>query len=148
MIYCPHSNKHLLSNKYPLYFVFVNKCPYSIGTLIPISAPYTNECPSSVSVISPQRICTHGDQPWVIFPLIAHVEPHLKNSGLYLSISTIMFTWVHSSFKQNDLVLKFCDDRLAGVIAKKDSWTTLPFSICNDSFQVTIKAFFYTFCYF
>ena len=32
--------------------------------------------------------------------LDAHVEPHVKKSGLHLSFSTIMFTLVRSSFKQ------------------------------------------------
>ena len=59
--------------------------------------------------------------------LIAHVEPYFKNSGLHLSISTIMFTecTVPSNFHST----------------KKDSGAIPPFSFGIDSFQVAIKSF-------
>lgn len=79
--------------------------------------------------------------------LIAHVERHHKNSGLHLSISTIMFTRVQ--FLQiNDFILKFVMIAWLVVLAKKDSGTTRPFSLCIVSFQVVIKALFQTFYYF
>ena len=79
--------------------------------------------------------------------LIAQVEPHFKNSGLHPSISVIMFTLVHSSSK-NDIVLKFCDDCLAGRSNEEEFRENTSISIRIDSFQVTIKTLFHTFWYF
>ena len=63
---------------------------------------------------------------------IFHMWPQYKNSGLSLSLSTIMYMWVHSPFKHLRLLdSSFSPGRMQGQQA-----------------QINIKALFRTFCWF
>ena len=63
---------------------------------------------------------------------IFHMLPQYKKSGLSLSLSTIMYMWVHSPFKHLRLLgSSFSPGRMQGQQA-----------------QINIKALFRTFCWF
>ena len=67
---------------------------------------------------------------------IFHMCPQYKNSGLSLSISTIMYMWVHSPFKQMNCLPRLLDSSFS------------PGRMQEQQAQINIKALFRTFCWF
>ena len=90
LIYRPRSNKCPLSKIQPRLICFQYQAPLFKRDPHSFKCPYTNKRPSYVSVIALQSTTTLRSI-MVHLSLIAHAERHQKNSGLHLSISTIMF---------------------------------------------------------